>query len=139
MKESIKKNAFWLIGEFFIFVVPVIMLIILACESKDSKVAVSLWGVVVAVVIVIIYYFMGRKVLNKKKEKDYDKKGYVPTWIRVLGLFVAMLPFVALLLVLYSTKTMLDEIIVYIICTMVSIGVGYIFLIVDSAKKSKTE
>lgn len=137
MKESIKKNALWLIGEFFIFVVPLILLVILAFESKSSKVALKLWGVVILVVITVIYYFLGKKQINKRKEKSFDKVGYVPTWLRVIGLLVAMLPFVAFILILDSAKTMLDEMLVYIGCTMGSVAIGYIFLIADSRKKEK--
>lgn len=137
MKDKIKKNILWLIGEFFIFIVPVILLIILASESKDKETSLKLWGIVILIVITIIYYFLGKKQLNKKKEKDYDKKGYVPVWIRVLGLIVVMLPFVAIILLVQSASTMINEVYTYFGCTMGSIGVGYIFLIADSIKKEK--
>lgn len=137
MKEKLKKNALWLIGEFFIFIVPLILLVILAFESKSSAVAFKLWGVVALIVITIVYYFIGKKQLNKRKEKAFDKVGYVPTWIRVLGLLVVMLPFVALILILQSASTMLKELYTYVGVTMGSVGLGYIFLIIDSYNKEK--
>lgn len=135
--KTIKKNALWLIAQFFIFIVPVILLIILACDSNGSGHEFKLWGVIALVVITIVYYFVGKKELNKKKEKDYDKKGYVPVWIRVLGLIVVMLPFVAFILLLQCFQDMTTEIMTFIGCTMGSVGIGYILLIVDSAKRQK--
>lgn len=135
--KTIKKNLLWLIAQFFIFIVPIILLIVLAIDSNGSGHEMKLWGVIILVVITIVYYFIGRKELNKKKEKDYDKKGYVPVWVRVFGLIVVMLPFVAIILMLQCFQDMTTQILTYIGCTMGSVGLGYILLIVDSAKRQK--
>lgn len=141
MKAKIKENALWLVGMFFIYIVPVIMLVVEAIAGSENKQKPSLWVIVALIIVSVAYYVGGRKLLRKKKEKDYDKVGYVYTWIRVLDLLVFILPFTALFIAVdvirNASNDTFNEILVFLGATIGSIVVGYLFLIADSRNKEK--
>lgn len=136
MKEKFKKwlskNAYMLIGYFFIWIVPLILLIILAAESKSQVVAFKLWGSLVGIVIVVVYFIKLRAFIRKKCERELTEQNRVPVWLRAIQGVITILSFVAIVLIFTCFEEMAKEITTFLIATCVSVGIGYLWLCVDS-------
>ena len=136
MKEKFKKwlskNAYMLVGYFFIWIVPLILLVILAAESKSSVVAFKLWGSLVGVVIVIVYFVKLRAFIRKKCERELTEQNRVPVWLRLIQGVITVISFVAIILIFTCFGEMAKEIITFLIATCVSVGIGYVWLCIDS-------
>lgn len=136
MKEKFKKwlskNAYMLIGYFFIWIVPLILLIILAAESKSQVVAFKLWGSLVGIVIVVVYFIKLRAFIRKKCERELTEQNRVPVWLRAIQGVITILSFVAIILIFTCFEEMAKEITTFLIATCVSVGIGYLWLCVDS-------
>ena len=135
MKKWLTDNLYLIIGYFFIWVVPLILLVILATESKSTNIAFKLWGSVIGVIIIVVYFLKLRAFVRKKCERELIEQNRVPVWLRLIQLGVTTLSFVAIILVFSCFEKMAKEIINFFICTSVSVAMGYIFLIVDSYKR----
>lgn len=139
MKEKFKKwlskNAYLIVGYFFIWFVPLILLIILAAESKSQVVAFKLWGTLVGVAIVVIYFVKLRSFIRSKCERELTEQNRVPVWLRAIQGFITILSFVAIILVFSCFEEMAKEITTFLIATCISVGVGYIWLCIDSVHR----
>lgn len=135
MKAKIKENIYLLIAEFFIWVVPLVLLVLLACESKSKPISMKLWGGVVLVVIALVYFVGLRKAITRKIEFEKHEQLRVPVWLRIVQGLITMICFVAIILVIQTIQDMFTEIMTFIICVMVSVALGYVFLIIDSKNR----
>lgn len=139
MKEKItqfvKDNSYLIIAFFFIWIVPLILLVVLASESKSSVIAWKLWGTVVGVIIIIIYFARFKKWINRKVDFEKHEQLRVPVYLRLIQLCVSILSFVAVGLIISCMQEMFNEILTFVICCGCSVAFGYIFLIVDSYKR----
>lgn len=135
-KEKIKKwlstNAYMPMGYVFIWVLPLILLVILAAESKTNVIAFKLWGSIVGVVIVVVYFVKLRAFIRSKCERELHEQNRVPVWLRAIQGVITILSFVAIILVFSCFDEMAKEITTFLIATCISVGVGYIWLCVDS-------
>lgn len=134
-KEWLSDKKFQVIAFFFIWIVPLIMLVALACESKSKNTSFKLWGTVVGIVIVIIYFAKFKSWLGKKVEFEKHEQLRVPVSLRLVQLLVCGLSFTCLILILTTMKEMFDEVITFSVCCAISCLVGYLFLIIDSYKR----
>lgn len=139
MKENFKKwlkgNAYLIVGYFFIWVVPLILLVILACESKENTIAFKLWGSVLGVIIIVVYFLKLRSFVRKKCERELNEQNRIPLWLRAIQGLITIISFVAIILVFDCAKQMFSEIMTFFISTCVSVAIGYIWLCVDSYKR----
>jgi len=134
-KQFIKDNYLLVLSFFFMYVAPLIMLCILACEGKSASISMRLWGCVIGFVMIVIYLAKFKKWVHDKKEFEKHEQLKVPVWLRLLQCFISMLGFTIVFLVLSTIDKMFDEIIVFAIASCVSVFVGHLFLIVDSKKR----
>lgn len=132
MKKWLKDNIYLVIGYFFIWVVPLILLVILACESKSTNIAFKLWGSVIGVTIIVVYFVKLRAFIRKKCERELIEQNRVPVWLRIIQGVVTTISFVAIILVFSCFEKMSKEIMTYFICVCVAVAIGYIFLCLDS-------
>lgn len=135
VKKAFKENKYLLISFFFMYIAPLVMLMILACQGKSSTISLKLWGSVVGFVMIIVYIAKFKKWVNDRKQFEKHEQLKVPVWLRLIQLLVSMIGFAVAFLVLSTVREMFDEIIVFTICTCVSVFVAHLFLIVDSKNR----
>lgn len=131
-KKWFSKNAYMVFGYFFIWLVPLILLVILASESKSTVIAWKLWGTIVGVVIIIIYFVKLRAFIRKKCERELTEQNRVPVWLRAIQGLITIISFIAIILIFSCFEKMAKEITTFLISTCVSVGIGYIWLCIDS-------
>ena len=134
-KKFIKENYLLVISFIFMYIAPLIMLMILACQGKSSSISMKLWGTVVGFVMIIIYIARFKKWVNDRKQFEKQEQLKIPVWLRIIQLCVSMLGFVVVLVFLSTVKDMFNEILVFTICSMISVFIGHLFLIGDSKKR----
>lgn len=134
-KQFIKNNYLLVLSFFFMYVAPLVMLCILACDGKSASISMKLWGCVIGFVMIIVYLAKFKKWVHDKKEFEKHEQLKVPVWLRLLQCFISMLGFTIVFLVLSTIDKMFDEIIVFSIASCVSVFVGHLFLIADSKKR----
>ena len=135
VKRAFKENKYLLISFFFMYIAPLVMLMILACQGKSSTISLKLWGSVVGFIMIIVYIAKFKKWVNDRKQFEKHEQLKVPVWLRLIQLLVSMIGFAVAFLVLSTVREMFDEIIVFTICTCVSVLVAHLFLIADSKKR----
>lgn len=139
MKEKIikfiKDNTLIILAFIFNYIAPLVMLIILACEGKSSKISMSLWGSVVGFLMIIVYMVKLKKLIHDRKEFEKHEMLKVSVGMRIAQLVCVVIGFVSLLLVLSTVREMFDEIFTFSICCFVSVVVGNLFLVADSKKR----
>lgn len=135
VSQFLKKNKYIFISFIFTYVIPFVLLVILATQSKSTNVSIKLWGCVVGLIMIIVYFAKFSKWIDNKVEFEKHEQLKVPVWLRVLQLFVSVLAFVIIYLVLSTMKIMFDEVILFVICCGVSVVIGKLFLIVDSKNR----
>lgn len=134
-----KKHIYYLAGLFFIWVVPIICLIVMACTGATSGIKLKTWITVALVIMIFIYYFRGKQEIGKIKDRQLLKQDYVAWYIRVIEWLMVMIPFVCGLLLVENVKANINEAITFLIICMCSVSLGYIFLCVDSKQKEKVK
>ena len=134
-KKFIKENYLLVISFIFMYIAPLIMLMILACQGKSSSISMKLWGTVVGFLMIIIYIARFKKWVNDRKQFEKQEQLKIPVWLRIIQLCVSMLGFVVVLVFLSTVKDMFNEILVFTICSMISVFIGHLFLIGDSKKR----
>ena len=134
-KSFIKNNYLLVLSFFFMYIAPLIMLVILACEGKTSQIKMELWGSVIGFILIIVYLAKFKKWVHDKKEFEKHEQLKVPVWIRLIQLFITMVGFAVAFLVLATVKEMFDEILVFAICSAISVFISHLFLIADSKKR----
>ena len=134
-KAFIKSHYLIVLSFFFMYIVPLIFLMILACQGKTTKIAMKLWGTVIGVALIIAYIIRFKKWIHDKKEFEKSEQLKIPVWLRVLALCVSMVGFGVAILFLTTVKDMFNETIVFVSCSMASVFIAHLFLIVDSKKR----
>ena len=133
--QFLKDNSLLILSFVFMYIAPLVMLIILACEGKSSEISVKLWGGVVGFIMIICYLAKFKKWFNNKKQEEKIEQLKVPVWLRITQFFFSMVGFVVVFLILSTIKEMFDEIIVFSVCCCVSVAIAHCFLIADSKKR----
>lgn len=134
-KKFMKENCLLVFSFFFMYIVPLIMLMILACEGKSASISLKLWGSVVGFLMIIIYIARFKKWVNDRKQFEKQEQLKIPVWLRVVQLLVSLIGFVVALVVLSTIRDMFNEIVIFTICAMISVLISHIFLIIDSKKR----
>lgn len=132
-----KKNLYYIAGLVFIWLIPIVCLIVMAFNGKTDGIKIKTWVSVAMVLMVAIYYIKGKKEIGKIKERQLSKYEYVKVYIRVIEWVMVMIPFIVVLLLLENIKTNINEAITFIIICMVSVSIGYLLLCIDSKTKEK--
>ena len=133
LKSWTVKNKWLLVGYFFIWIMPLILLIICATTHSSGKsIKFTLWGSVICFFIIIIYYFRLRIWLRNKTERELTEQNRIPVWIRFSQMLITIVAFMAIIFALDSIKEDLDKMLIYFISSMVSVIIGYVCLMVDS-------
>lgn len=133
LKSWTVKNKWLLVGYFFIWIMPLILLIICATTHSSGKsIKFTLWGSVICFFIIIIYYFRLRIWLRKKAERELTEQNRIPVWIRFSQMLIIIVAFMAIIFALDSIKEDLDKMLIYFISSMVSVIIGYVCLMIDS-------
>lgn len=132
-KSWVSKNKFLLLGYFFIWIMPFILLLVCATTHSSGKsIKFTLWGSVVCFLIIIIYYFRLRKYLSKRAERELHEQNRIPIWIRFSQMIITIIAFMAIIFALESIKEDIDKMLIYFISSMVAVIIGYLFLMLDS-------
>lgn len=134
-KTFMKENYLLVLSFFFMYIAPLIMLCILACEGKSAGISMRLWGSVVGFVMIIIYIARFKKWVSDRKNFEKSEQLKIPVWLRLVQLGVAMVGFIVAFLILSTIKEMFEQILVFTICACISVFVAYLFLIADSKKR----
>ena len=111
------------------------MLIILACEGKSADISIKLWGSVVGFIMIIVYMARIKKWVHDKKQEEKIEQLKVPVYLRLLQMFFTAIGFTCLFLILATIRDMFNEIIVFSVCSCVSVMLANLFLIADSKKR----
>lgn len=135
VKNFIKNNKYLILAFFFQYIAPLILLIILAGQSKSTSIALKLWGSIVGVILIIIYFAKGKKWVSEKKTQEKIDSLKVPVWIRVIQMLVSVLAFVVIFLIISTTNKMFNEVLLFVGVAGASVVIGHIFLIVDSKNR----
>ena len=128
----LNQNIYLMVGYFFIWVAPLILLVIMGINENEMRYSFELWGGIVGVVIVIIYFLKLRAFIRKKVERELTEQNRVPIYLRLIQMFVSLIGFVSALLVIKVVSDSLDELYIFLGTTIAFIIVGYIFLMIDS-------
>lgn len=145
MKEWLKKNIFSLIGNFFIWIVPLIMALIMSFGGTQEKTSlsfkISVWGIVVVVIYLLVYYKKLRKVVDRQKTVQIAKLGYVKFWVRLVEWVSYLLPYVIALVLIVALKnnyeSLYNDLLTFIVLTMISSTIGYSLLVLDIKGKKE--
>ena len=134
-KAFMKANYLLVLSFFFMYILPLILLMVLACEGKSASISLKLWGSVVGVVLIIAYIIRFKKFVHDRKQFEKTEQLRIPVWLRVLSMLISMVGFAAVILFLSTVKDMFNEIIIFVCCAMASVFVSHILLIIDSKKR----
>ena len=134
-KKFIKDNYFLVLSFIFMYIAPLVMLMILACLGKSTTISMKLWGTVVGGIMIIVYIGRFKKWVHDRKQFEKQEQLKIPVWLRVIQLLVSMLGFAIVLLFLSTVNEMFNEIILFVICACVSVFISHLFLIIDSKKR----
>ena len=135
IKQFIKDNKYLILAFFFQYIAPLILLVILAGQSKSAGVALKLWGAIVGVILLIIYIARGKKWISEKKTQEKIDTLKVPVYIRVIQLCVSLVGILVIFLIVSTANKMFNELLLFIGVSGFSILVGHLFLIVDSKNR----
>lgn len=131
----IQNNKYLIMAFIFQYICPLILLCILAGQSKSASVGLKLWGSVVGVILLVAYFCKGKQWVSEKKTQEKIDSLKVPVWIRVVQMCISLLVIFIIYLIVSTTKIMFDEVVLFIICAGVSVFIGHCFLIVDSKNR----
>lgn len=134
-KKFIKQNYLLVLAFIFMYIAPLIMLMILACEGKSAVISLKLWGTVVGFLMIIIYIAKFKKWVNDRKQFEKQEQLKVPIWLRIVQLVVSMVGFIVAIIFISVVKDMFNEIMVFTICCTISVFIGHLFLIGDSKNR----
>ena len=139
MKQWLKKNITYCCGLFFVWVVPIILLVIMALSGSSNGIKLKTWAIIVMVVALFIYHAKLKSTISKTKERYLIKQDYVPMWIYFINWVSFIIPFVIFYLVVDNIKasvnSTINEFQVFTILCAISVSIGYIVLIEDSKSK----
>ena len=147
MKEWLKKNSLQIVGNIFIWILPLVLCLIMSFggtkEPTPLSFKMSLWGIVITIVYLLIYRKKIKKWLDRQKTIQLSNLGYVKIWIRIVELIGYLLPYVCAIILIVGLKgtyeKIYNELLTFIVLTMISATIGYIILIIDTKQKSNVE
>ena len=128
----LNQNIYLMVGYFFIWVAPLILLVIMGINENEMRYSFELWGGIVGIIIVIIYFLKLRAFIRKKVERELTEQNRVPVYLRFIQMFVSLIGFVSALLVIKVVSDSLEQLYIFLGTTIAFIVIGYIFLIIDS-------
>jgi putative Ca2+/H+ antiporter (TMEM165/GDT1 family) len=128
----LNQNIYLMVGYFFIWLAPLILLVIMGINENEMRYSFELWGGIVGIIIVIIYFLKLRAFIRKKVERELTEQNRVPVYLRFIQMFVSLIGFVSALLVIKVVSDSLDQLYIFLGTTIAFIVIGYIFLIIDS-------
>jgi putative Ca2+/H+ antiporter (TMEM165/GDT1 family) len=128
----LNQNIYLMVGYFFIWVAPLILLVIMGINENKMRYSFELWGGIVGIIIVIIYFLKLRAFIRKKVERELTEQNRVPVYLRFIQMFVSLIGFVSALLVIKVVSDSLDQLYIFLGTTIAFIVIGYIFLMIDS-------
>jgi putative Ca2+/H+ antiporter (TMEM165/GDT1 family) len=131
----INQNIYLMVGYFFIWLAPLILLVIMGINENEMRYSFELWGGIVGIIIVIIYFLKLRAFIRKKVERELTEQNRVPVYLRFIQMFVSLIGFVSALLVIKVVSDSLDQLYIFLGTTIAFIVIGYIFLIIDSYRR----
>ena len=131
----LNKNIYLMVGYFFIWLAPLILLVIMGINENEMRYSFELWGGIVGIIIVIIYFLKLRAFIRKKVERELTEQNRVPVYLRFIQMFVSLIGFVSALLVIKVVSDSLDQLYIFLGTTIAFIVIGYIFLIIDSYRR----
>ena len=134
-KLFLKNNKYLLLSFFFTYIVPLVLLVALAGQSKSKSVGLKLWGSIVGFIIIIIYFAKFKKWVDNKKQFEKTEQLRVPVYLRIIQMCVSLLSFLVLYLIVSTTDKMLNEVLLFIVCCGVSVFIGHLLLIKDSKSR----
>lgn len=145
MKEWLKKNTNNIIGNFFIWIVPMITILTMSFggtkTETTTKFKFSLIGIVIALIYLIIYSKKIKKLVERRKTIQIAQLNRVKFWVRLVEWISYMLPY-TIILVLFNAlsgvyEQVFTDLMTFIVITMVSATIGYIFLMLDTKEKKE--
>ena len=128
----LNQNIYLMVGYFFIWLAPLILLVIMGINENEMRYSFELWGGIVGIIIVIIYFLKLRAFIRKKVERELTEQNRVPVYLRFIQMFVSLIGFVSALLVIKVVSDSLEQLYIFLGTTIAFIVIGYIFLIIDS-------
>jgi len=128
----LNQNIYLMVGYFFIWIAPLILLVIMGINENEMRYSFELWGGIVGIIIVIIYFVKLRAFIRKKCERELTEQNRIPIYLRIIQMFVSLIGFVSALLVIKVVSDSLDQLFIFLGTTIAFIVIGYIFLIIDS-------
>jgi len=131
----INQNIYLMVGYFFIWLAPLILLVIMGINENEMRYSFELWGGIVGIIIVIIYFLKLRAFIRKKVERELTEQNRVPVYLRFIQMFVSLIGFVSALLVIKVVSDSLEQLYIFLGTTIAFIVIGYIFLIIDSYRR----
>jgi len=129
------QNIYLMVGYFFIWIAPLILLVIMGINENEMRYSFELWGGIVGIIIVIIYFLKLRAFIRKKVERELTEQNRVPVYLRFIQMFVSLIGFVSALLVIKVVSDSLEQLYIFLGTTIAFIVIGYIFLIIDSYRR----
>lgn len=126
------QNIYLMVGYFFIWVAPLILLVIMGITENEMRYSFELWGGIVGIIIVIVYFLKLRSFIRKKVERELTEQNRVPVYLRFIQMFVSLIGFVSALLVIKVVSDSLEQLYIFLGTTIALIIIGYIFLMIDS-------
>lgn len=126
------QNIYLMVGYFFIWFAPLILLIIMGITENEMRYSFELWGGIVGVIILIVYFVKLRAFIRKKCERELTEQNRIPIYLRFIQMFVSLIGFVSALLIIKVISNSLDELYIFLGTTIAFIVLGYIFLMIDS-------
>ena len=131
----INQNIYLMVGYLFIWLAPLILLVIMGITKENDKWTFALWGGIVGIIIVVVYFVKLRAFIRKKCERELTEQNRIPIYLRIIQMFVSLIGFVSALLVIKVVSDSLDQLYIFLGTTIAFIVIGYIFLIIDSYRR----
>ena len=131
----LNQNIYLMVGYFFIWFAPLILLIIMGINENEMRYSFELWGGIVGIIVVIVYFVKLRAFIRKKCERELTEQNRIPIYLRLIQMFVSLIGFVSALLVIKVVSDSLEQLYIFLGTTIAFIVIGYIFLIIDSYRR----
>ena len=136
MKKYLKEHAWAIVGHAFIWVVPLITLLILTYNKVESIKYLNIVGVVGCVIFMIVYY---KKLKGIIRDKFLEKRiKNEPVWLyRIFQWVNFMLAFVIFFLLYDFIGEYINEIKNFLLICMIEGTFGYVCLVIDGIGNNK--
>lgn len=134
-KETFNKYWLWVIAQMLIWLVPMILTIVMMCETRDAGIGFSIGGVSFAIVVAFTYFIVLKKKLDLAIEHAKIEENRIPPLLRFIQGLVTVAILGGLCCLINATITMWKEVLTSMVIITASVAVGYVLLIIDSARK----